>query len=142
MNKKLSQIGIVNKVVAFVFILFAGCRENIKYQKIILDYKAGTLEILSNNYQFDSLSVFRNDTVYYSLYKKKEEKGEKKIRLDNSSPKYNISNNLTMIKDCSDLYLFIRIKSNHSKEVQFFDVFFKPCLKKSIEIRAERPSFP
>lgn len=132
----------VTKLTVLVFILFAGCRGNIKYQKIILNYEAGTLEIQSNNYQFDSVSVFRNDTIFYTLYKKKEKNGEKKIRLGNPYPEYITSDNLSMTINCSDLYLFIRIKSNDSKDVQFFNVFFKPCLKESIEIRAERPSFP
>ena len=132
----------VNKLTVLVFILFAGCRGNIKYQKIILNYEAATLEIQSNNYRFDSVTVFRNDTVYYSIYRKREKNDDKKIRLGNLCPEYFTSAHLSILQHCSDLYLFIRIKSNDSKDVQFFSVFFKPCLKEAIEIRAERPPFP
>lgn len=133
-----------NKVsVLIVAVLtFIGCREDTSYQKIRLDYASGTFQILSNNYQFDSLSIFRGDSIFYLLDLKNDKKGKNSIKLNENDIDYNVFNNLSNINGCSSLYLFVRIKKLDSKEVQYFSLNFKPCSNNSIEIGAERPPFP
>ncbi len=151
MNKmKLRKVLVFSVVLTFFMI---SCETDFKYQKIKIDSKNKTVEILSNDFVLDSIDIGNYKTSFYNLVLLKKDKGTNIVNLTNPKNDYyrcNINNLGDMCKDLNfnsnnGIDIFIRSKKYSGKslsvdrdKVQRFNISYLPCDNKVVILDAIR----
>ena len=151
MNKmKLNKLMVFN-VVLMSFIM--SCESDFKYQKIKIDSRNKTIEILSNDFVFDSIDIGNYKSSFYNLVLLNKNGGTNIIQLSNKKNenyRCNVSNLNNMCNDLNfnsnnGIDIFIRSKKYSEKslsvdrdKVQRFNISYLPCDNKVVTLDAIR----
>lgn len=144
----------LRKILGFniIFIFFiVSCETDFRYQKIKIDSKNKTIEILSNDFVFDSIDIGNYKTSYYNLVLLKKNKGTNIINLSDPKSDYYRCNDNNFGEMCKDLNfnsnngidIYIRNRKYFGKnisvdrdKVQRFNISYLPCDNKVIILDA------
>lgn len=135
----------LKKVMTFnVFLLFflLSCENNFKYQKVKIDGKNKTIEILSSDFVFDSIIIENNNKIFYNAKLVDRSKGINLLFInDFSKAGYKISKpdfedmcNQKYENNLISFDIYIRHKNYKGEsiyedrdKIQRFNVVYLPC---------------
>lgn len=89
-------------IILFILVLIS-C-DNYKYQKIRINCKQQKIEILSDEYVFDSIIIENNDIVFYSAHLIDKKEGCSVLYLNEIAPRKYIVDNEKISEMCYEKY--------------------------------------
>jgi hypothetical protein len=134
-----------------IYLIVSSCEDGYLYQKIKIDSKNRKIEILSEEYVFDSIVIENNDKTFYKAYLLDKKYGCNVLYLNKFSEKNYLVNNENFDEMCYEKYdngmksfnIFIRNKKYYGtnkfqdrENIQKFNIGYFPCDNQIIVLEA------
>jgi hypothetical protein len=138
-------------VLLILYLTVSSCQDGYQYQKIKVDFKNRKIEILSDEYVFDSIVIENNEKTFYKAYLLDKKHGCNVLYLNKFSEKNYYINNKNIDEMCYEKYdngmksfnVFIRNKKYYGtsklqdrSNIQKFNTGSFPCGNQTIILDA------